>query len=148
MRAPDLSTPSDRIVVLFDGVCHLCHTGVRFVIARDPHARIVFAQLQSETSRGLLAARGGLPPGTDSVVVLAGDAMLVRSDGALAVAAQLRQPWPILARLAQLAPRALRDWAYDRIARSRYRWFGRHDVCTFPTTDAPDRFLDGGGEGE
>jgi predicted DCC family thiol-disulfide oxidoreductase YuxK len=39
------STERDRIVVLFDGVCNLCHASVRFVIPRDPRGRVVFAPL-------------------------------------------------------------------------------------------------------
>jgi predicted DCC family thiol-disulfide oxidoreductase YuxK len=39
-------------------------------------------------------------------------------------------------------PRPLRDWLYSRIARNRYRWFGRRDVCYLPTPDLAPRFLD------
>ncbi len=133
----------DRTVVLFDGVCNLCHAWVRFVIARDPHGRVVFAPLQSDTARRLLARHDGMPANTDSLVVLDGDALRVRSEAALAVAERLRPPWPLLARLARLVPRVLRDGLYDHIARSRYRWFGRRDVCALPETDAVERFLDG-----
>jgi len=143
LHRPVREGPHDRTVVLFDGVCNLCHAGVRFVIARDPGARVVFAPLQSDTGRRLLAQRGGLPASTDSLVVLAGDTLLVRSEAALAVAERLNPPWPFLARLARRLPRTLRDGIYDRIARSRYRWFGRRDACSLPETDAVERFLDG-----
>ncbi|MEO6462371.1 MAG: DCC1-like thiol-disulfide oxidoreductase family protein [Candidatus Eisenbacteria bacterium] len=133
----------DRTVVFFDGVCNLCHAWVRFVIARDPRGHVAFAPLQSDTARRLLATHGGMPANTDSLVVLEGGTLRVRSEAALAVAARLRAPWPLLGRLARLVPRALRDAIYDRIARSRYRWFGRRDVCALPETDAVGRFLDG-----
>lgn len=132
-----------RTVALFDGFCNLCHAGVRFVIARDPGARVVFAPLESDTGRRLLARHGGLPAGTDSLVVLAGDTLHVKSDAALALAERLTPPWPLLARLARRLPRALRDGIYDRIARSRHRWFGRRDACPRPESDAAGRFLDG-----
>ena len=132
-----------RAVVLFDGVCNLCLAWVRFVVARDPAGRVAFAPLQSDTARRLLAAHGGLPTGTDSIVVLDGDGLHVRSEAALAVAHRLRAPWPFLARVAGLVPRALRDAIYDRVARGRYRWFGRRDTCALPEPDAADRFLDG-----
>lgn len=142
-RDPAADPTRDRTVVLFDGVCNLCHGWVRFVIARDSHGRVAFAPLQSDTARSLLATHGGMPASTDSLVVLDGDTLRVRSEAALAVAERLRAPWPLLARLARLVPRALRDGLYDRIARSRYRWFGRRDVCALPETDAVERFLDG-----
>ena len=137
------STKSDHIVVLFDGVCNLCHAWVRFVIPRDPRGLVVFAPLQSDTARRLLEPHGGLPADTDSIIVLEGGALHVRSAAAFAVAARLNAPWPFLARLARIVPRGLRDAVYDQIARSRYRWFGRRDACELPQTDATDRFLDG-----
>jgi predicted DCC family thiol-disulfide oxidoreductase YuxK len=41
-----------------------------------------------------------------------------------------------------LLPRPLRDWLYNRIARNRYDWFGRRDVCYVPTPELRSRFLD------
>jgi predicted DCC family thiol-disulfide oxidoreductase YuxK len=38
-------------------------------------------------------------------------------------------------------PRPLRDWLYDRIARNRYRLFGRRDTCLVPSPDVANRFL-------
>jgi predicted DCC family thiol-disulfide oxidoreductase YuxK len=32
-------------------------------------------------------------------------------------------------------PPRVRDAFYDVIARNRYRWFGRRDVCALPTAD-------------
>jgi predicted DCC family thiol-disulfide oxidoreductase YuxK len=39
-------------------------------------------------------------------------------------------------------PRPLRDWLYLRIARNRYRWFGKRDTCYLPTPELAARFLD------
>jgi predicted DCC family thiol-disulfide oxidoreductase YuxK len=139
---PFVQPATDRTVVLFDGVCNLCHAWVRFVIARDPDAHVVFAPLQSDTGRRLLAAHGSPHAGADSVVVIADDVALVRSAAALAVADRLRAPWPLLARLARLVPRGLRDSVYDLVAQGRYRWFGRRDACALPDATPRDRFLD------
>jgi predicted DCC family thiol-disulfide oxidoreductase YuxK len=35
----------------------------------------------------------------------------------------------------------LRDRVYRFIARNRYRWFGRQDVCLLPTPELRGRFL-------
>ena len=39
-------------------------------------------------------------------------------------------------------PRVLRDWLYNRIARNRYHWFGKRDICYLPTPELASRFLD------
>jgi predicted DCC family thiol-disulfide oxidoreductase YuxK len=63
-----------------------------------------------------------------------------RSTAALRIMRGLRAPWPVLA-FFLLVPRPIRDWAYDLIARRRYRWFGRRETCMVPTPDLAKRFL-------
>ena len=125
-------------VILFDGVCNLCNGFVQFVIARDPAARFRFAALQSASARRLLDGLGAVP---DSVVLVDGGHVYTRSSAALRIARRLPFPWS-LARALIVVPRPLRDWLYDRVARHRYRWFGRKDVCMMPTPDLRARFLE------
>jgi predicted DCC family thiol-disulfide oxidoreductase YuxK len=129
-------------VILFDGLCNLCAGSVRFVLERDPAGAFDFASLQSEAARRVLANAGrdaaGLP---DSVVLVDEQGVHVRSEAALRIAGRLRQPWPLLTGL-RILPRALRDTAYDFVARRRYGWFGRRDTCLVPTPALRARFLD------
>jgi len=128
-------------VILFDGVCNLCDGFVQFVIARDRAGRFQFAALQSESARRLLArvdGFGGLP---DSIVLVDGGRVYTRSSAALRIARALPFPWP-LARAFVVVPRPVRDWIYDFVARHRYRWFGRKDVCMMPSPALRARFLE------
>lgn len=44
--------------------------------------------------------------------------------------------WWRLALLLRIIPRVLRDWAYDMIARNRYRWFGKAaEACQWLTPE-------------
>lgn len=129
-------------IVLFDGHCNFCSSVVNFLIDRDPHGRLKFAALQSETGRRLLAAHGlPLPDEPDTMVLIVGGEALVRSDAALATTKYLRGLWP-LARVGFLVPRFLRDPVYKLVARNRYRWFGRSEACRVPTPALRARFLD------
>jgi predicted DCC family thiol-disulfide oxidoreductase YuxK len=116
--------------VLYDGVCVLCSSWFHFVVARDPAARFRFVQIQSEYGRWLATYLGIDPdnPRTNAVVV-DGRAYL-RSDAALQVLRRL--PGWSWTSVAQAVPRPIRDWLYDRIARNRYRWFGRTETCMIP----------------
>jgi predicted DCC family thiol-disulfide oxidoreductase YuxK len=127
-------------VILFDGLCNLCNGFVRFVIARDPHARFRFASLQSNAARQLIGSRTGGADAPDSVVVVDGDQVFVRSAAALRICRGLRFPWPFLAALG-VVPRPVRDLVYDFVARHRYQWFGRRDACLIPTPALSARFL-------
>ncbi len=135
------SDGESNAVVLFDGVCNLCNGAVTFVIDRDPDAYFVFAPLQSEAG----AARPGPESGPDSADVLGSIVLLedgqrfTHSTAALRVARRLRGVWPLYAFI--LVPRPVRDLVYRWIARNRYRWFGKADVCRLPTSELAGRFL-------
>lgn len=118
--------PVER-VVLFDGVCNLCNGLVQFIIRRDPHARFKFAPMTSFAD--------------DTMVLVEHGRRFVRSDAVLRIARQLRAPWPLLF-VFIVVPRPLRDWAYDVVARRRYRWFGRRETCMVPTPELGARFLE------
>jgi predicted DCC family thiol-disulfide oxidoreductase YuxK len=64
-----------------------------------------------------------------------------RSTAVLRVARRLRAPWPLLFAFI-VVPRPLRDWAYDIVARRRYRWFGRRETCMVPTPELRARFVE------
>ena len=119
----------------------MCNGTVRFIIARDPEARFRFAPLQSETGRRLLAESGAGDSGPDSIILIQNGQAYTRSAAALRIVRQLRFPWPLLYALI-LVPPFLRDKGYDLIARNRYRWFGKRDVCMTPTPELRSRFLE------
>ena len=141
-RAPTIAT--QPIIILFDGVCNLCSGMVRFVIARDPHARCRFAALQSEAARAACAKVGYELPAFNTpstIVVIEGGRALERSDAALAIARRMSSPWPMFG-VFRVLPRGLRDALYRFVARNRYRWFGRAEACMVPRAEFQERFLD------
>lgn len=74
-----------KTVVLFDGVCNLCHRTVQFILRHDKSQRFVFASQQSEVGQQLLR-RYGIPTETalaDSVVVVEEGRVWLESDAAL-----------------------------------------------------------------
>ena len=127
-------------VILFDGVCNLCHGLVRFVIARDPSAYFQFGALQAPAAARLLGALDPPLEPVDSIVLIANGKASVKSRAALDILRRLPFPWPLLFALVAV-PRPIRDWGYDLIARRRYGWFGRQDVCMVPTPDLAERFV-------
>jgi predicted DCC family thiol-disulfide oxidoreductase YuxK len=137
MSAPD---PAAHPIVLFDGVCNLCHRAVRFLLERDPAARLRFASLQSGVGRALLAEHGLDADALDTIVLVDADGAHLRSDAALRIVRVLGPPWSWLRVLAAL-PRPLRDAGYDFVARNRYRWFGKKDACPMPRAEWRTRFL-------
>jgi predicted DCC family thiol-disulfide oxidoreductase YuxK len=146
---PPLDDPRalpDGPVLLFDGVCRLCHAWARFVLRHDRRRRFRLATLQSPAAAELLGRMGrpgDVPASLDSMRVIANGRVYARSEAGLQILRLL--PWPWRAGLMfRLIPRRWRDALYDWVGRHRYRWFGRHLACPVPGPRDRARFLPGG----
>jgi len=140
-RPAEIVDDIDRPVLLFDGVCNLCHGSVRTIVKLDAEGRILFAPLRSDVGRELLERQGLSPDYFDSVVFVESDDHYTRSTAVLRVCRYLDGPAPLVYPLVYL-PERLRDWAYDVVADHRYRVFGRADECSVPEADVRERFLE------
>lgn len=127
-------------LILFDGVCVFCSRWVRFVIARDRKRRFAFVPIQSVRGRKLAWRFGIDPEAPETNAVVLGGRAFFKSDAAFAILAALPSTRPLA--ILRLAPRPLRDLAYDLVARNRYRIFGRTEVCMAPSAEDRARFLD------
>lgn len=128
-------------IIVFDGVCVLCNGWVRFLLRHDRRARYRFAAMQSATGRALLAAHGLNADDPSSLLLIEHGRAWTNTDAIRRILAGLGGAWKI-AHVLGLLPRRLRDGLYRTIARNRYRWFGRHEVCFLPTPQQRTRFLD------
>jgi predicted DCC family thiol-disulfide oxidoreductase YuxK len=120
-------------VVLYDGECGLCHRSVKFLLARD-RQQLWYAPLQGETAARLRAAHPEIPATLESVVLVDGGRVHLRSKAFLYGARYLTRPWRWAYHLRWL-PAFLLDLLYRVIARIRYRVWGKFDACTLPTTE-------------
>lgn len=128
-------------VIVFDGVCALCSRWVRFLLRFDHRSRYRFAAMQGVQGRALLQEHGLDPDDPLSFLLVEQGRAWSDTDAIVQVLAGLGGAWR-LARLLRLVPRTWRDRAYRTLARNRYRWFGRHDVCALPAPGQVGRFLD------
>ncbi|MEL7269469.1 MAG: thiol-disulfide oxidoreductase DCC family protein [Bacteroidota bacterium] len=131
----------NKKLILFDGVCNLCNGAIQFVIKRDKKDTFRYAALQSDIGLQLMQERGIDPCKMDSIILIEpGVAYFTKSDAALRIGQDFGGLWKILA-LFTWVPRPIRDGIYDIIAKNRYRWFGRKDVCMIPTPELQAKFL-------
>lgn len=134
------SRSPDQPILLFDGVCKLCLGSVLFVLRHERRPELRFCALESAPGARLLVQHGLAADSRGSLVLIEAGRAFLKSDAALRVASYLKWPWS-WGRAGLVFPRSLRDWAYDVIARNRYRWFGRHDACLLPTAEFKLRLL-------
>ncbi|WP_262690652.1 thiol-disulfide oxidoreductase DCC family protein [Kordiimonas aestuarii] len=131
---------SDVPIMLYDGVCNLCNSSVRFVLKRDTKNIFCFAAIQSHVATELLSGFG-VTAQLDTIYLVLDGKLYDRSSAALRIAAKLRFPWRLLA-IFLIVPKPLRDAVYNWIGRNRYRWFGRTESCQIPHQDVRKYFLD------
>ncbi|KAE9607102.1 hypothetical protein Lal_00026052 [Lupinus albus] len=131
-------------VVLYDGVCHLCHRGVKWVIRADKDRKIKFCCVQSDTAEPYLKACG-LEREDVLRRFLFIEGLNVYSQGstaALRVLSYLPLPYSALSSL-WVVPTPIRDAVYDYVARQRYEWFGKAEDClVLKEIELLERFID------
>jgi predicted DCC family thiol-disulfide oxidoreductase YuxK len=127
-------------VVIFDGHCNLCAHSVKFILAHERGPTLHFASVQSPAGARLMQQLGFDPSDVKTFVLLADGQAYTKSDAAIRVARYFAGGWKLLG-VFKFIPRPLRDWAYDFLAKHRYRWFGRMDSCLVPTAELRNRFL-------
>jgi len=143
----DATPAAEHPVIFYDGVCALCNRMNQFVLRNDPGGIFYFASLQSPLGKHVLAKYGAAASDLDSILVaihynLPDEVLLSRSDAILGILQRLGGISRLVAALGRVCPKLLRDWIYNRIARNRYRVFGRTDSCLLPRPEYRDRFLD------
>lgn len=126
-------------IVLFDGECNFCDASVQFILKRDPKGVFKFASLQSEIGQQLLE-KHKVSKSIDSIVLIDNNQFFTKSTAALKIAQQLCGAWKYLF-IFIIVPKFVRDFVYNIIAKNRYKWFGKKEVCMLPTAEQRNRFL-------
>jgi len=135
-----MGIPYDRPVLFFDGVCNLCSRAVQFMLRHDRRRRFLFAPLQPAAGSLLPAGMADAADTPVSVVLAYRGRYYRESDAVLHALRLLGGGWRLLF-AGIIIPRFVRDRIYRRIARNRYRWFGKRDACMVPDAAQRARFL-------
>jgi predicted DCC family thiol-disulfide oxidoreductase YuxK len=132
--------PDDRPLIVFDGVCVLCSGFARFVVRQDRQAQFRFTAAQSPLGQSLFR-HYGLETVNYETNLLVVDG---RAFGKLAAVCGIMRRlggWWRLAGVLRFVPPGIGNWLYDRVARNRYRLFGRSETCIVPSADWRDRMI-------
>lgn len=115
-------------VAVMDGNCTLCTFGARLIDRFDRSGTIRICPATTPLGRALLVHYGIDPDDPESWLFLADGRAHASLDAMIRAGAHAGGIGRILAVL-RILPSPLRDWLYRRLARNRYRLFGRTDMC-------------------
>ena len=130
----------ERKIIFFDGHCNLCDGFIDFIVKRDKKRQFFIASLQGKTAEQLLtdAERAQL----STVIFKDSDGMsFYKSKAVFRIFSHIGGVYSWLSYL-RILPRFLTDFFYDRVAKNRYRLFGKKDTCRLPTAEEQQYFLD------
>ena len=131
---------TDGPVVVFDGLCNFCSSGVKFILRNDRSGQVRFAAVQSRYGARLLEENGVSALDPHTFLVVNDGHTFFKSDAAIEISRFLGV-WRVLG-VVRIVPGPIRDIAYDMLAKNRYKWFGKRDKCFLPTEQERGRFVD------
>ncbi|MFV0305185.1 MAG: thiol-disulfide oxidoreductase DCC family protein [Moheibacter sp.] len=131
---------NNQKIILFDGVCNLCNATVQRIIENDNRNMFKFSSLQSEFGQQFLKTNKLPQSEFDSIILLDNTKYYTKSDAALHIGKELKGIYKI-SKLVLILPKFIRDFAYDIIAKNRYKWFGKKESCWLPTPELQEKFL-------
>ena len=135
-----MNTTKKEAIILFDGICNLCNSSVRFVLKNDHKNQFLFASLQSDAAHKLLLQFNKENDKMMSLVLIEGGKVYDKSTAALRIGKKLKAPWNFLY-LFIIVPKVIRDFVYNIIAKNRYKWFGKRDSCLVYIGEYKNRFI-------
>jgi len=118
-------------ITVMDGDCALCTAGARLISRFDRRQEFRICRSQSDLGSALMRHYGLDPADPDSWIYLADGAAHTSLDAMIRAGARVGGIGWLLQPL-RLLPRGAQDWIYRRVARNRYRMFGRADICAVP----------------
>lgn len=77
----------------------------------------------------------------DAIIFVKSDKIYIKSSAIIRIIGELGYPWKF-GLILFIVPTFLRNIVYDWIARKRYLWFGKKEICYISNTAYKDRFYD------
>jgi len=115
-------------LILYDGVCNLCNHSVRFVVKNDKKSVFKITSLQSELGQQVMAKNQLNDTSYSSFILVENGKLFFKSTAALHVIKKLNGPVKLLY-IFIIIPPFIRNFVYDIVAKNRYKWFGKTNVC-------------------
>jgi len=133
--------PKDKKIILFDGLCNLCDASVQFIIKHDKKDVFRFAAQQSEIGQKIINHIGIDALKLDGIILYESDKpYCYKAKAVLKIVTEFDGFW-VLFKLSRILPFFLLDAVYNYMAKNRYKWYGKKEVCMIPTKDIQEKFL-------
>ena len=126
--------------VVMDAMCGLCAKCARWIARSDKAGEFRIIPMQSSLGRALFIHYGLDPDDPASWPYVVDGAAYTSFDGMIRAGRRMGGLSAALVAF-RIVPRPIQDWLYVRVARNRYRFLGRADLCAMPDPDVQARLI-------
>ena len=123
----NINLNENKLLILFDGLCPICNSCVRFITKVNHNKRIVFCSMESELGSKIINDLN-LSNISDSIVVIEKDAYYTNGQAIKKIVDKFTGIYSIC-KLVKLFPIFLIDFIYQIIAKNRYLIFNKYKEC-------------------
>tara|TARA_B100000767_G_scaffold151110_1_gene142238 strand:- start:140 stop:547 length:408 start_codon:yes stop_codon:yes gene_type:complete len=128
-------------VVYFDGVCGLCDWSVNLLVKMDTQKNLKFSSLQGKSGQILLSDLKIDLNEFNTVLFKVNDQVYTKSTAVFKIIQSIGGFFKILL-IFNLLPTRFNDWVYSKVAKYRYKYFGKLDKCDISKFNTPGQFID------
>ena len=128
-------------IVYYDGVCGLCDGFVELLVKLDKNKKLKFSSLQGKSGRILLNKLNLDLEEFDTVLFKVNDQVYTKSTAVFKIINSIGGIIKLFL-VFNLSPRRFNDWIYSKVARNRFKIFGKLDKCDISKFNKPGQFID------
>jgi predicted DCC family thiol-disulfide oxidoreductase YuxK len=137
---PETLYPTDSGLVIYDGLCVLCSSAVRFLLRIDKKKVLHFTSIKKTFASDHLNPEKRKSTQPESILYIENQKLYSGSEAIIMILIRIGSIWKS-ARLLRVIPLGFREFLYRIIAKNRYTIFGKKTTCDIPDEKHAARFL-------
>ena len=127
-------------IVYYDGVCGLCDGFVELLVKLDKKKKLKFSSLQGKSGKNLLNKLNLDLEEFDTVLFKVNDQVYTKSTAVFKIINSIGGIIKLFL-VFNLLPRRFNDWIYSKVAKNRFKIFGKLDKCDISKFNKPGQFI-------
>ena len=128
-------------IVYYDGLCGLCDGSISLILKFDKNNTLKYSSLQGKSGQILLKQLNKELHEFDTVLFKVNDQVYTKSTAVFKIIDSIGG-WIKIFKIFNLLPIKFNDWIYSKIAKNRFKYFGKLDSCDISKFNIPGQFID------
>ena len=125
-------------IVYYDGLCGLCDGSISLILKFDKNNTLKYSSLQGKSGQILLKQLNKELHEFDTVLFKVNDQVYTKSTAVFKIIDSIGG-W---IKIFNFLPQKFNDWVYSKIAKNRFKYFGKLDSCDISKFNIPGQFIE------